>query len=123
MIPSQHNRRRRCSLQVPILHNYSSNYISNSSGELLKKSVNSPTKSGTCSGCSGSSGETGSLNKKRMFQHNVDPEYVVSNPDQEHLRRSSLQAPMTEMEFLNRNFGSPRGTAGQKILKSPEKKS
>ena len=82
MIPS-HNRRRRCSLQVPILHNYSSN-ISNSSGELLKKSVNSPTKSG-CSGCSGSSGETGSLNKKRMFQQNIDPEYVGSNPDQEHL--------------------------------------
>ena len=113
MIPS-HSRRRRCSLQVPILHNYSSN-ISNSSGELLKKSVNSPTKSG----CPGSSGETGSLNKKRIFQPNVDPEYISN---QEHLRRSSLQAPMTEMEFLNRNFGSPRGTAGQKILKSSEKK-
>ena len=66
MIPS-HNRRRRCSLQVPILHNFSSNISNNSSGEILKKSNNSPTKSG-CSGY----GDTGSLKKKMYSQKDLE---------------------------------------------------
>ena len=117
MIPSHNNiRRRRCSLQVPMFHNYSSNISNNSSGgggEFLKKSVNSPTKSGNTVGSL--------IKKKMMYSQNLDPE-CIANPDvREHLRlrRSSLQAPnmtnITEMEFLNRGNLGKFGRFGLKL--------